>query len=208
MAKQKKDAKSKAASGKGAPDKSAAKKKSAANKSAGEKSGPQQSAPKKKSSGKKSEPKKSGPKKSGPKKSAGKKSASKSARSSTGTVDLPGTLKRSPPKVQRTYEKTLDSAEAGYGDEERAHRTAWGAVKNVAEKRGDHWELKDATGPSDSRSQMPADKKRAGEGETFGGVDVVGNSRQELLERAKKAGIRGYSRMTKAELGRQLSRHE
>lgn len=207
MAKQKKDAKSKAASGKGAPDKSAAKKKSAANKSAGEKSGPQQSAPKK-SSGKKSEPKKSGPKKSGPKKSAGKKSASKSARSSTGTVDLPGTLKRSPAKVQRTYEKTLDSAEAGYGDEERAHRTAWGAVKNVAEKRGDHWELKDATGPSDPRSQMPADKKRAGEGETFGGVDVVGNSRQELLERAKKAGIRGYSRMTKAELGRQLSRHE
>ena len=102
----------------------------------------------------------------------------------------------------------MDSAEAEYGDEQRAHRTAWAAVKNVAEKRGDHWEEKESTGPSDPRSQMPADKKRAGEGETFGGVDVVGNTRDQLMQRAKAAGIRGYSRMTKAELGRQLSRHE
>ncbi len=122
---------------------------------------------------------------------------------------LPGTLKRSPAKVRRTYEKTLDSAEEQYdGDEARAHRTAWGAVKNLAEKRGDHWELKPETGPSDPRSKQPADRKRAGVGETFGGVDVEGNTREQLRERAKKAGIRGYSRMTKAELGRQLARHE
>jgi cation transport regulator ChaB len=132
----------------------------------------------------------------------------KKTRSATPEPSLPGTLERSPAKVQRTYEKTLESAEAEYGDEARAHRTAWGSVKNVAEKRGDHWELKESTGPSDPRSMEPAEEKRAGKGETYGGVDVVGNTRDQLVERAKKAGIRGYSRMTKAELGRQLARHE
>jgi cation transport regulator ChaB len=122
--------------------------------------------------------------------------------------DLPGTLERSPRKVQRTYEKTLDSAHEEYGDEERAHRTAWGSVKNVAEKKGDHWELKDSTGPSDPRSKKPAAAKRRGEGETYGGVDVEGNSKAELVERAKKAGIKGYSSMNKHELGQALAGKE
>jgi cation transport regulator ChaB len=120
--------------------------------------------------------------------------------------DLPSTLKRSPEKVQRTYEKALDSAHEEYGDEERAHRTAWGAVKNVAEKRGDHWEEKDETGPSDPRSKQPAKEKREGKGETYGGIDVEGNTKKELAERAKKVGISGYSSMTKQELARALAR--
>ena len=122
--------------------------------------------------------------------------------------DVPGTLRRSDKKIQRTYKKTLESAEEEYDDESRAHRTAWASVKNVAEKRGDHWELKDETGPSDPRSKKSAKEKREGKGETFGGVDVEGNTRDRLVERAKKAGVRGYSRMNKAELGRQLQRHE
>jgi cation transport regulator ChaB len=123
--------------------------------------------------------------------------------------DLPSTLERSPKKVQRTYEKTLDSAEEQYdGDEQRAHRTAWGSVKNVAEKKGDHWEPKGRTGPSDSRSKQPASAKRKGKGETHGGVDVEGNSRAELVERAKKAGVKGYSSMNKKELGDALARKE
>ena len=66
------------------------------------------------------------------------------------TPDLPSTLEKSADKIQRTYEETLESAEDQYdGDEARAHRTAWASVKNVAEKRGDHWELKDEPGPSD-----------------------------------------------------------
>lgn len=122
--------------------------------------------------------------------------------------DLPSTLERSPAKVQRTYEKTLDSAHEEYGDEERAHRTAWGSVKNVAEKRGDHWEPKDETGPSDERSKQPAGKKRRGEGKTHGGVDVEGNTKAELQDRAKKAGIKGYSSMNKSELADALARKE
>jgi cation transport regulator ChaB len=122
--------------------------------------------------------------------------------------DLPSTLQRSPGKVRRTYEKALDSAYDEYGDEERAHRTAWGAVKNVAEKRGDHWEEKDETGPSDERSKQPTRKKRRGVGETHGGVDVEGNTKAELQDRAKKAGIKGYSSMTKGELADALARKE
>jgi cation transport regulator ChaB len=122
--------------------------------------------------------------------------------------DLPSTLQRSPNKVQRAYEKTLDSAHEEYGDEKRAHRTAWGSVKNVAEKKGDHWELKDKTGPSDSRSKKSHKEKRQGKGETYGGVDVEGNSKKDLVERAKKAGVKGYSSMNKKELAKALSRKE
>lgn len=122
--------------------------------------------------------------------------------------DLPGTLERSPKKVQRTYEKTLDSAHDEYGDEERAHRTAWGSVKNVAEKKGDHWELKDETGPSDPRSKQSQTDKQRGKGETYGGVDVEGNTKAELMERAKKAGVSGYSSMNKHQLAKAISRAE
>lgn len=124
----------------------------------------------------------------------------------TGEEDLPSTLERSPDKVQRTYAKTLDSAEEEYGDGERAHRTAWASVKNVAEKKGDHWELKDSTGPSDPRSKKSTKEKREGKGETYGGVDAEGNSKAELVERAKKAGVKGYSSMNKGELAKAISR--
>lgn len=122
--------------------------------------------------------------------------------------ELPGTLERSPKKVQHTYEKTLDSAHEEYGDEQRAHRTAWGAVKHVAEKKGDHWELKDQKGPSDPRSKKSHGAKRRGEGETYAGIDVEGNTKAELVQRAKKAGVKGYSSMTKAELAKALARKE
>jgi cation transport regulator ChaB len=122
--------------------------------------------------------------------------------------ELPSTLRRSPAKVQRTYEKTLDNAHDEYGDEQRAHRTAWGAVKNVAEKKGDHWEQKRSSGPSDERSKKPAAAKRRGDGKTHGGVDVEGNSKADLQARAKKAGIKGYSSMNKSELGDALARKE
>lgn len=56
---------------------------------------------------------------------------------------LPSTLERSPKKAQDTYEETLEHAEQEYpGDEERAHRVAWGSVKRSFEKVGDHWEPK------------------------------------------------------------------
>lgn len=56
---------------------------------------------------------------------------------------LPGPLARSPKEAQDIYEAALENAEAEYGgDEARAHRVAWAAVKRKFEKVGDHWEPK------------------------------------------------------------------
>jgi len=109
--------------------------------------------------------------------------------------DLPSTLKRSPAKVQRTYAKTLDSAEETYDSDERAARTAWSAVKQVAEKKGDHWELKDEPSPSDE-----------GFGDAAGGVDKQ-KTKAELLADAREAGIPGRSKMDKEELVEALDAH-
>jgi cation transport regulator ChaB len=120
--------------------------------------------------------------------------------------DLPSTLQRSPRKVQRTYAETLDSAEEQYDSEERAHRTAWSAVKHIAEKRGDHWELKDEKGPSDPQAAQSGRAKRERPKRTYGGVDAS-KSKDELMQDARKAGIEGRSKMTKDELADALRRH-
>jgi cation transport regulator ChaB len=112
--------------------------------------------------------------------------------------DIPGTLERSPDKVQRTYEKTLDSAHEQYDDEERAHRTAWASVKNVAEKKGDHWEVK---GGGSSGSSGGSGGSSGGSG---GSSD--GPSKQELYEQAKELDIEGRSNMNKDELQRAIDR--
>jgi cation transport regulator ChaB len=122
--------------------------------------------------------------------------------------ELPGTLERSPAKVQRTYEKTLDSAHEQYDSEERAHRTAFAAVKHIAEKRGDHWELKDEKGPSDPQAAQGGKAARDRPKQTHGGVDVEGNSKQELYERAKKLGVEGRSNMTKEQLADAIARKQ
>jgi cation transport regulator ChaB len=123
--------------------------------------------------------------------------------------DLPGTIKRSPKKVQDTYAKTLDSAHEEYkGDEERAHRTAYAAVKHIAEKVGDHWELKDEYGPSDPQSEQSGRAAREHPKQTYGGVDVEGNTKEELYERAKKLGIEGRSEMSKEELAEAIARKQ
>jgi cation transport regulator ChaB len=127
----------------------------------------------------------------------------------TRTRDLPGTLQRSPEKAQRTYAETLESAERTYdGDEERAHRAAWAAVKHSYERVGDHWEEKEERGPSDPRSRLSGERALRGEGETFGGVDYEGHTKQELYERARRLGVRGRSRMNKAELARAIARRQ
>jgi cation transport regulator ChaB len=122
--------------------------------------------------------------------------------------DLPGTLERSPKKVQDTYEKTLDSAHDEYDSEERAHRTAWSAVKHVAEKRGDHWELKDEPGPSDPQAAKGGREARDRPSKTYGGVDVEGSTKQELYDRAKDLDIDGRSNMSKTELAEAIAKRQ
>ena len=122
--------------------------------------------------------------------------------------ELPETLKRSPSKAQRTFAKVHDAAAEQYGEGERAHRTAFAALKHTFEKVGDHWEPKDEPGPSDPRSKGTTAQKRRGVGETYGGVDAEGNTKAELYERARRLRIEGRSRMTKAELARAIARKQ
>lgn len=122
--------------------------------------------------------------------------------------DLPSTLKRSPEKVQAAYAGTLDSAEETYeGDPERAHRAAWASVKHIAEKQGDHWELKDEPGPSDAQAeQSRTDAAVEDPKPTAGGVDA-NKTKDELYADAQAAGIEGRSAMAKDELVEALQRH-
>jgi hypothetical protein len=110
-------------------------------------------------------------------------------------VELPGTLQRSPDMAQRTFAKTLRSAEREYGRGERASRTALASLKHGFEKVGDHWEPKEHKGPSDPR-------------ETLGGVDVLGHSRRALYARARELVIAGRSTVSKEELARAIAKKQ
>src|SRR4051794_20247081 len=113
--------------------------------------------------------------------------------------ELPSTLRRSPKKAQRTWSKTHDSAVEEYGEGERAHRTAFSALKHSFEKVGDHWEAKDEKGPSDRQAAKSGGSARRSGGKTAGGVDANA-SKSHLMEVAKRLDITGRSRMTKDEL--------
>jgi len=121
--------------------------------------------------------------------------------------ELPGTLRRSPAKARRTWAKTHDSAVQSYGEGERAHRSAFASLKHSFEKVGDHWEAKKRKGPSDPQAAKRGAEARKG-GKTFGGVDVLGNTRKKLYERAKTLGVRGRSSMSKEALAEAIARKQ
>ena len=112
-----------------------------------------------------------------------------------GRDELPGTLKRSPKKAQKTFIKAHDAAVAEYGEGERAHRTALAAVKHSFEKVGDHWEPKAKKGPSDAKAAGGRDTKAR----SAGGVDANAG-KKHLLDVAKRLDISGRTTMKKSEL--------
>lgn len=122
--------------------------------------------------------------------------------------ELPDTLKRSGAKAQRTFAKAHDAAAEQYGEGERAHRTAMAALKHTHEKRGDRWVPKRESGASDPRSKKTTAQKRRREGETFGGVDVEQNTKQQLYARARRLGVEGRSKMSKRDLARAIARKQ
>jgi cation transport regulator ChaB len=109
--------------------------------------------------------------------------------------EMPSTLQRSPKKAQETWSKAHDSAVETYGEGERAHRTAFSALKHTHEKVGDHWEPKGDRGPSDRQAAGGRRTSR----KTAEGVDANA-SKEHLLDVAKRLDIRGRTRMTKSEL--------
>ncbi len=114
--------------------------------------------------------------------------------------ELPSTLRRSPKKAQRTWSKAHDNAVEEYGEGERAHRTAFSALKHSFEKVGDHWERKEngKKGPSDKQAAKSGAAARKG-GKTSEGVDANA-TKAHLMDLARKLDVTGRSRMTKDEL--------
>lgn len=109
-----------------------------------------------------------------------------------GSEELPATVKRSPQHAQDIWAETHDSAVKTYGEGERAHRTAFSALKHQYEKVGDRWEKKDEKGPSDEGAVSR-------EGETQGGVNANA-TKKHLMDVAKRLDVAGRSKMTKDEL--------
>ncbi len=123
-----------------------------------------------------------------------------------GREELPSTLEKSSEKAQRTWIKAHDSAVETYGEGERAHRTAYSALKHSFEKVGDHWEEKEEKGPSDPQAAKGAPEALENPSETFGGVNVEGSTKEQLYERAKQVDVQGRSDMSKEELARAVAR--
>jgi hypothetical protein len=115
-----------------------------------------------------------------------------------GKQELPSTLERSSKKAQRTWIKAHDSAVEEYGEGERAHRTAFAALKHSFEKVGDRWEAKDEKGSSDKQAAKSGAAARKG-GTTSEGVDANA-TKAHLMEVAKRLDVSGRSRMNKDEL--------
>jgi hypothetical protein len=92
------------------------------------------------------------------------------------------------------------------GEGERAHRVAFSALKHEFDTVGHHWEPKDGKGPSDPRAKHA--RAREDKGRTAGGVDVEGQSKEQLYERAKTLDIPGRSSMSKQELAEAIAREQ
>jgi cation transport regulator ChaB len=109
------------------------------------------------------------------------------------TEEIPDTIRRSPQHAQDIWSEAHDSAVKTYGEGERAHRTAFAALKHSYEKVGDHWEAKERSGPSDARAAGDSSA------DTAGGVDANA-SKKHLYDIAKKLDVPGRSGMKKDEL--------
>ena len=120
---------------------------------------------------------------------------------------MPSTVKRSPAKARRTWGKTHDSAVEQYGEGERAHRTAFAALKHSFEKVGDRWLPKGRKGPSDPQAAKSGKTARKG-GKTYGGVDLFGKTKGQLYDRAAKLGVRGRSKMNKEQLAEAVAKKQ
>ena len=188
------------------PAKKAAKKESAPRESAPRESAPRESAPKR------SAPEAPAPAGSAPAvrrpatgpapkpRPAVRRSGLQAGSSSTG-AELPSTVERSDQHAQATWSAVHDAALDQYGEGERAHRTAFAALKNTHEKMGDHWEAEAESGPSDSRAASPGRDQST----TAGGVDATA-SRAQLYRLAQRLDIPGRSRMTRDGLSQALQR--
>ena len=116
---------------------------------------------------------------------------------------MPSTIRKSDKRAQDIYVKTHDSAVETYGEGERAHRTAYSALKHEYRKSGDHWVPKGHRGPSDEQAKGGRGTHRR----TAGGYDVGPQATlKELRQEARELEIPGRSKMNKDELKRAITK--
>ena len=109
--------------------------------------------------------------------------------------EMPSTIARSPQHAQAIWSEAHDAAVTSYGEGERAHRTAFAALKHSYEKIGDHWEMKAEPGPSDAKAAGGVDSPES----TEEGVNANA-PKAHLYDIASRLEIIGRSSMTKARL--------
>ena len=119
--------------------------------------------------------------------------------------DVPSTIARSDDKAVRTYKKTLESAEDTYGGGERAHRTAFAALKHSHEKVGDHWEPKEHKGPSDPQAAQGVPSAVEQRRETGQGVDTNA-AKGHLDDVARRVGISRPEDLSKNDLIKEIEK--
>ena len=112
-----------------------------------------------------------------------------------GKEDIPGTIARSDRHAREIYKKTHDSAVKTYGEGERAHRTAYSALKHSYRKEGDRWVKKARKGPSDPQAARgPTTRRKSTDPDrapTAGGK--VARTGEEARRKAREA-KREYAR--------------
>ena len=87
--------------------------------------------------------------------------------------DIPSTVQRSGKKAQETWSKAHDSAVDSYGEGERAHRTAFSALKHTHEKVGDRWVLPLYAFNSSRSTRFSSYVATSTDGITFGTPQLV-----------------------------------
>jgi hypothetical protein len=116
--------------------------------------------------------------------------------------EMPSTVRRSSKRAPDTWAMAHDSAVESYGEGERAHRTAYAALKHSFEKVGDHWDAKGDPGPSDAQA---ARSHRDRPARTAGGVDANA-TKEHLLQVARRLDVPGRSKLDKQQLIRAIER--
>jgi cation transport regulator ChaB len=108
---------------------------------------------------------------------------------------IPSTIQRSDAHAREIWKKTHDSAVETYGEDgERAHRTAFSALKHSYKKEGDRWVRKARKGPSDEQAARgPTTSPRSYRDEpapTAGGaIALEEKSKRALYQQAKELDI-------------------
>ncbi len=120
--------------------------------------------------------------------------------------ELPGTIQRSPKEAQETFAKAHDSAVETYGeDRQRAHRTAYSALKHKFESAATTGSRR-GTGAVRPAGQEPRRPQR--QGQELRRRGRRGQQQEGALRPRRLLDVQGRSKMNKEELAEAIARKQ